>query len=95
MPGDPSAWVREGFERALRSAVARVPDDLSVTTRVLEGAPAQRIVDCVRADGHDLIVMGSHGRGRLAGALVGSVSQQVVHHSPVPVLVCHAQPSAA
>jgi nucleotide-binding universal stress UspA family protein len=95
MPGDQASWIREGFESSLRRAAARVPDDISVTTRVLEGAPAKRIVDCVRAGGHDLVVMGSHARGRLAGALIGSVSQQVVHHSQVPVLVCHAERSAA
>jgi nucleotide-binding universal stress UspA family protein len=31
--------------------------------------------------------MGSHGRGALAGALVGSVAQKVVHLSPVPVVL--------
>ena len=94
-PSDQATWIRDGFESSLRRATERVPDDISVTTRLIEGAPAKRIVDCVREGGHDLVVIGSHGRGRLAGAVVGSVSQQVIHHSPVPVLVCHAQPAAA
>ncbi|MGV0642296.1 universal stress protein [Mycolicibacterium sp. XJ2546] len=36
-----------------------------------------------------LVVVGSRGRGLLAGALLGSTSLNMLHHSPVPVLVCH------
>jgi nucleotide-binding universal stress UspA family protein len=79
-----------GAERALRAAAEGVPDDVSVTTLLLEGSPARRIVERVREGGHDLIVMGSHGRGRLGGVLLGSVSRQVMQHSPVPVLLAHA-----
>jgi nucleotide-binding universal stress UspA family protein len=35
----------------------------------------------------DLVVMGTHGRGALAEALIGSVTQRVVQEAPVPVLV--------
>jgi nucleotide-binding universal stress UspA family protein len=35
----------------------------------------------------DLIVMGSRGLGRLAGAVLGSNSQKVVSHAPCPVLI--------
>ena len=34
--------------------------------------------------------MGSRGRGRIAGGLLGSVSAEVLHAAEVPVLVTHA-----
>jgi nucleotide-binding universal stress UspA family protein len=83
------------YERILRDAVARVPGDLGVRTVLLTGHPARRIVERAREGGHDLIVMGSRGLGRISGALLGSVSQEVVHLSPVPVLLSHGAPAAA
>jgi nucleotide-binding universal stress UspA family protein len=79
--------VCRGFESALRHATDSVPSDVPVTTLCVEGSPAARIIEQARENGHDLIVMGSHGRGRLGDALLGSVSREVVHRSPVPVLI--------
>jgi nucleotide-binding universal stress UspA family protein len=42
-----------------------------------------------RAQPVDLICLGARGRGRVSGALLGSVSSAVLHHSPVPVVVLH------
>ena len=51
------------------------------------GAPAQEILDYVRAQGHiDLIVMATHGRGGVARLMMGSVADKVVRAAPCPVL---------
>ena len=54
---------------------------------VLEGDPAERIVELARARDADLIVVGSRGRGSIVGTLLGSVSREVMRHADRPVLV--------
>ena len=74
----------------LRAAADSVPDDLSVTTQLLDGDPARELLKVAREGEHDVIVMGSRGRGRVTAALLGSVSNHVMHSAQVPVLVIHA-----
>jgi nucleotide-binding universal stress UspA family protein len=75
------------FTVSQRRAVDSVPDDVSLTTQLLRGDPAETILGAVREGDHDLIVMGSHGHSRLHRALLGSVSYRILHDSPVPVLL--------
>jgi nucleotide-binding universal stress UspA family protein len=58
-----------------------------VKTKLVHSHPAQALLD--EADGAELIVVGSHGRGGFAGMLLGSVSQAVLHHAACPVAVVH------
>jgi nucleotide-binding universal stress UspA family protein len=82
-------------ERIIRTALDRVPGDVSVTT-VISKAPARPALSLQLQDGeHDLVVMGSRGRGALRSVLLGSVSHYVLHHSPVPVLIVHADRPAS
>ncbi|MGA2903227.1 MAG: universal stress protein [Candidatus Korobacteraceae bacterium] len=53
---------------------------------LLEGDVAQAILDFVHQKHIDLIVVGTHGRGGLGKALIGSVAERVFRKSPVPVL---------
>jgi nucleotide-binding universal stress UspA family protein len=79
-------------ESRLRHLVAALPQDLPVTTIVRQGDPAEEILRLVGEQPIDLICMGARGRGRVTGALLGSVSTAVLHHSPVPVVVLHPPP---
>ncbi len=82
-------------EKLLRAALEQVPDDVSVTT-VLSKEPARpAILRQLEQGDHDLLVMGSRGRGAVRSVLLGSVSHYVLHHSPVPVLIVHAEDTAS
>jgi nucleotide-binding universal stress UspA family protein len=48
---------------------------------------ALEIIDCARAYDVDLIVVGTRGRSRLPGLLLGSVSQKLASHAPCPLLI--------
>jgi hypothetical protein len=48
------------------------------------------LIEQIKRGGHDLIAMGSRGRGAIRAALLGSVSHYVLHHTPIPVLIVHA-----
>ncbi len=80
-------------EAVLRRALAMVPDDVPVTTVLTAQPVLPALLQRIEAGRHDLVVMGSRGRGAVRSALLGSVSHYVLNHSPVPVLIVHAQPS--
>jgi nucleotide-binding universal stress UspA family protein len=72
----------------VQTAVARVKElqpAVSCEPRVVEGHAGSVLLD--EARGAILLVVGSRGRGELAGMLLGSVSHQVLHHAPCPVTV--------
>lgn len=58
-----------------------------IRTLIWEGDPAESIVEAAIAEGVDLIVVGSHQRRGVDRLVMGSVSEQVVRTSPVPVVV--------
>ena len=74
----------------LQAAVDSLPDDVSVTTLLKSGNPAETIVRVAEDTDHDLIVMGSHGHSRVHRALLGSVSERVLKASAKPVLLMRA-----
>jgi nucleotide-binding universal stress UspA family protein len=79
-------------ETILRTAAQRVPDQVSLST-VLSSEPVRHApIHQIKTGAHDLVVMGSRGRGAVRSVLLGSVSHYVLHRSPVPVLIVHADP---
>jgi nucleotide-binding universal stress UspA family protein len=73
-------------EAVIRQARDRVPAELPVTTVLSDQPIRPALCRQIKEGHHDLVVMGSRGRGAVRAALPGSVSHYVLHHSPVPVL---------
>jgi nucleotide-binding universal stress UspA family protein len=90
---DPPVYLPEVIVQAQEGAgalVERVASEFSdegveIESIAVEGAAASVLVDV--AEDADLLVVGSRGRGGLAGLLLGSISQQVAQHAPCPVVI--------
>lgn len=80
--------VRAERERFAQELVTRGRSiGVTVDFLVWEGDPGEAIIDAAQAEGADMIVVGSHGRGAVGRFLIGSVSDHVVRHASCPVLV--------
>jgi len=94
MPGtDPDEAERRTIEAYADKQVRRMLDeagdgrtgDVPVRVLVVWDQPAHALLEAGAEA--DMIVVGSRGRGGFRGLLLGSVSQAVLHHAPVPVAV--------
>ena len=82
--------AREAAEHCLTAATATLTAaGLSVTWRILEGRPAETIVETVGRESADLVVVGTHARTGLKAMILGSVARNVLLHAPASVLVVH------
>lgn len=77
----------EGVVRESVALLAQKYSEVPVDIKVLAGTPATVLADSSRKAA--LLVVGSHGRGALAGLLTGSVSQSLVQHAQGPVALVH------
>lgn len=79
--------LKEAAEKLIATVKGRL--DASVTTDdfIAEGKPSDEIVFVANKWGADLIIIGTHGRTGLKHLIMGSVAENVIRHSKVPVLV--------
>lgn len=76
---------------ALEALAARLKEsNVRATPLMVQGPTAETIVEQSRRFAAELVVLGSHGHGRLRHLLAGSVAEGVLRHSSVPVLVVPA-----
>jgi nucleotide-binding universal stress UspA family protein len=83
----PTPDLLGSFSDSEQVAAERIPADIDLRAQIARGDPGETILHVASGGEHDLLVMGSHGHGRMHRALLGSVSQRVLHDSPVPVLL--------
>jgi len=99
---DPSTtpWGAEGFALSIGDVLRQFQDEARKRLRASVAdsdrgrvvvfcpiaAPVPEILRYAQDQSVDLIVMGTHGRGPVAHALIGSVAERVVRRAPCPVL---------
>ena len=76
----------EGEEATEHVAEAGEDRGVEVVTAIEEGKPAEAIVSYADDEDVDVVVMGTHGRSGVDRYVLGSVTEQVVRTSEVPVL---------
>jgi nucleotide-binding universal stress UspA family protein len=82
--------LQQDSRNALEHAVQTVPASVPVTKILSEEPIRHALCEQLRSGRHDLLVMGSRGRGAVSASLLGSVSHYALNHSPIPVLIVHA-----
>jgi nucleotide-binding universal stress UspA family protein len=92
---EPERRLREEAWAALGRVSLILPAGIEVRTTLRTG-PAARLleIEAARIEA-DLIAVGSHGQGRLAGKLLGSVATHLVHDAPRAVLIARGGPGTA
>ena len=79
--------VQEQVHRLLERLRPHVPAGVRPKEVVRLGRPGVEVVAYARLWRADLIVLGTHGRGRVRHLLMGSTASDIVRHAPCPVLL--------
>jgi len=77
----------EGAEKAMdRVCEEQLQSCPNFQRRVVSGDPATEILKTIETEDMDMVIMGTHGRKGLEHIILGSVAENVVRKSPVPVM---------
>jgi nucleotide-binding universal stress UspA family protein len=84
-------YLDEDLQReAATGALRRAWEDVAMalpTGKIVRGRPATALISEVERERDTLLVVGSHGQGRMAGFVMGSTATEVIHKAPCSVLV--------
>ncbi len=95
-PEPPGEAERKALEDVLNSAVRTATERgvSNVRGELLQNHPAEAVLRFAEVEHADLIVMGSRGQSTATRLLLGSVSDAVIHHAHVAVLVVRSPSSS-
>ena len=84
----PPEQIEEAGELALEATLKGIDvGSIPLKKKKVEGYPARVILEEIKKENIDLVVMGSHGYGPITGSMLGSVSQRVLQKADCPVLI--------
>lgn len=83
------AGIRDSVDRLFQESMTGGTEQPYVTYDVVVevGDPVERIMEKVKGENYDLVVVGRHGHGIIEGTLMGDTARRVVRRCTVPVLV--------
>lgn len=85
--------LEERGQQATKAIIKQARErNIETTAAVRRGNPHNDILSYAEDNDIDVIVMGTHGRTGVKRALLGSVTENVVRHSEIPVLTVHRDP---
>lgn len=82
--------IRNVHSKILSESLKRAKENkpnLKVSTKLIEGHPADTIIKVAEEGKFDLIIMGARGSGGIKRLFLGSISNEVVNHSKTSVLI--------
>jgi nucleotide-binding universal stress UspA family protein len=81
------AYKKENQEILSKCSDIAHQQGITIKTVLLQGNPAPVILDYIKKENFDLVIMGSRGMGKFKELILGSVSSKIMHHSPCAVMI--------
>lgn len=85
---DPEAAAENAVEELERKCREM---GVTVNTEIRKGDPVEEILNCSEENNIDIIILGTHGRTGLDHAVIGSVAEQVIRRTSVPVMTVRSE----
>ena len=92
-PGEVSEQTEESHFLLDRAFAKALQAGVDAESEIVEGSPAEKIVDTARLRGADIIIVGSRGLGTISSMFLGSVSRDVLSEADRPVLIVKERPA--
>ena len=87
-PAEERLQATQALEHEVKAVITELGSHLPITARTIEGSAADVLTAAAR--GADLLVLGSHGHGRMRRTVLGSVSEACIRKATCPVVVIPA-----
>jgi nucleotide-binding universal stress UspA family protein len=85
-----ASFPRDELTAAVDASRKLLPESVAVQTVVVEGPPGPMMLTELGRHRATLVALGSHDHRRLMGIVLGSVTTQLLHEAPCPVLLARA-----